>query len=217
MEIDAIINLGSHYSIFIPFLIGLIFIKNLGNPYILLFVLIIIGAINEMIRLYYFGDESEKFILNIYTLVETVLLALIYHKIIVSEGWKRGIRISLFLLLTFFLLNMLFGEGLYLLNEISMNLECTFMIILSAALFQQLIQSEENLSLFKRPAFWYNIGVFIYFSLNFFTFLMSNELYNQKTAKIFGFHLWHINNLSNLLFNLSFAYSFWLLGKPKHG
>ena len=92
-----------------------------------------------------------------------------------------------------------------------MALECFFFIVLSARLFYQLTVNLPSQSLLNHAQFWFNAGVFVYFSLNVFTFLASNDIY----ANIHGFRLWHIHNIANILFNFSFAMTLWLAGKKQ--
>ena len=215
MKIESVVNFITYFAAVIPAVVGLIVVKKLNKTYLLLFFLAVITVIQDIARWSFFEFHIDKLILNFYTIVETVFIALIFLRLISSNKWKYGIKVTLGLLCLFMLLNMPFIEGYYTLNSISMMLESVFLIVLSTKLFLQLSINVPSRSLLKHEMFWFNVGVFSYFSLNFFTFMLSENLFNKTDLDIYGFHLWDIHDVINLIFNLSFAIALWLSSKRK--
>lgn len=213
MNLNSTFSLLSSFSIYVPLLVGAFNIKKLKKPYHLLFLLIFIGVAIEIVNDIAKDIAINKLTLNIYTFAETILLTLIYLKFIDSSKWKRFVVIILLLLCSFFLINFLLIQGINMLNSYSMVLECGFMIVLSARLFYQIIINVPSESLIKSEIFWFNTAIFIYFSLNIFTFLFSNMLYGKLNSHFFGFRLWNIHGITNILLNFCFAITLWLAGK----
>ena len=215
MTINSILSFLSSNVIYLPIIVGLVYIRKLNSAYRLLFFLVVIGGIVENIYAKAASMSITSLTLNLYTIVETLLIALIYHKLSYSQLWKKLIIILTAIFCLYFFLNWFFFQGKNELNSISMGLECILMIILSAGMFHQLIINVPSNSFIQSEEFWFNFSVFMYFSLNIFIFLFSNSLFQENAPNFFGIRLWHIHSIANILFNSSFAVALWLAGKKQ--
>jgi hypothetical protein len=133
---------------------------------------------------------------------------MVYYELM-SAKWKKGVKVTTLALITFYTIDLLFIEGPFTMNSIALNLECTLFIILSVKLYHSLIIDVPSRSLLKMPEFWFNNAVFLYFSTTFFVFPFGKELFNNPDGHFYGFHLWDINDIVNIFFNVFFAISLW--------
>jgi hypothetical protein len=212
MKIHNIINVVTNFSFLFPLLVSFRNYNNYRLPYKYLFGFVIVELLVEVFKTYHsWGSISVWYVfdLNLYTFGETFFLAMVYHSLL-KEPWKKWIRISLATLLLFFLADLIWIEGPFALNSIALNLECTLLLIFSAKLYHTLIVDVPTKSLLKMPEFWFNNAIFLYFSMTFFVFPFGNELLNNPDGHFNGFHLWDINDIVNIFFNVFFAISLWL-------
>jgi len=215
MDFYVIYDRIIYFSTLIPAIVGLTVIHKLRSPYLLLFFFVLYAAIQESFRWSLSDYYINNLIVNFYGIIETTCLTVIYINLINSKKWKNGALIVLVLSILFFIINITFIQGLYYINSFSLMLECLFFIVLASRLYLQLIQDVPARSLLKHEQFLFNTGVFVYFSLNFFIFMLSDTIFGNLKETLGIFHLWDIHDTINLFFSISFALTFWLSAKSQ--
>jgi hypothetical protein len=63
-------------------------------------------------------------------------------------------------------------------------LECLYFLSIIVFFFYQKIQISTSTPIYNSPVFWISVAFLIYFSGNFFNFLLSNSMYNDQKFKV---------------------------------
>ncbi len=189
-------------------LLGLIKFRRYSRELKLLLSLVIISFLCDI------GSIFLKPVFNLnpnyagssYQLAEFIFLVSIYYQTLHYKG-KPAFFIALGLVfLLLFLTNLLFiqQEGI---NTYTKLYAAFVFILLSIGYFYQLMKDLPTLHLQRLPMFWINTAVLVYFSGNFFLFLMSDYLVTVLHEDLMIY--WSFHNLLNILKNLLFAVAVW--------
>ena len=215
MNFELIVHTITYFSSILPVVIGLLVFGKISKPYKILFFFCLYTSIQEVIRWIFFDGHFDKLVLNAYTFLETLFIGITYQCLLATTRWKNSLKYALLFLVLFFLFNLFFFQGPFVMNSISLMLESIFFILLATKMFFQLSFNMPSQSLLKHPVFWFNTAVFGYFSINFFNFMLSETLYTNTDLDFNGFHLWDVHDLINLFFNCGFAIALWLAGAKR--
>ena len=142
-------------------------------------------------------------VFHIGTLLEFLLLAEVYKKLLPYK--KAIIAIQLFFIAAC-IVNSLFFQSIYIFNSYTRSLEAILLMLLAINYFAKLFTELSSVRLIELPSFWYNTGIFLYFSGAFMLFIFSNYIVVgsfKNYSIIFGIHAALIL-LMYLLFTLGF-------------
>ncbi len=120
------------------------------------------------------------------------------------------VELSILLLIgvvLFFIVNIFFIQGPGVYNSFSNTLESFILIYLCLRYYHKLIDELPTQSIYKNPLFWIATAILIYYSSNFFLFVVNNYL----TVGIDGAHqvIWVFHNIINITKNFLFAVALW--------
>lgn len=168
-----LINIASFTGL-IPSLLAFFKVKNATKGYFFLAMLVWGGtAISLMAR--FIGSILHKpnlFLLHIYTIVDFILLSLIFRPVLPSY-------LSRFLLYSFPLfaaINSIFFENLKTENVLNRSLSALILMFYALSFFTKTLREMKILNLGKEPLFWISVGVLFYNAASFFIFLFSRYL-----------------------------------------
>ena len=203
----------SFFSIFLSFIIGLLRIKYFEKSDYLFFILIFIGIVTELassICSWYF-KQPNSFILNIYEIIETLMV--FYFYCILFNISKKKILISVFLFGIFCSVDFYINNGNRHYGN-HMIIESLMAITFSLLTFQFpfSLRKFHITNIYQSNIFWYNSALFIYFTSCFFLSLFMNYML-ENDMKLF-FYAWGIcHSIANIILNMLIAIGFW---KSKH-
>jgi hypothetical protein len=148
--------------------------------------------------------QNNMWIFHIYTLLEVVFAALIYHDIL--NDWKRKLVIALLIVfLVFSLLNIIFFERLEEFNTNQRFLGGITIIIYSLIYFVQIFK-EANIDRIERHAyFWLNSSYLIYFAGTLFLFILTKNILAVEAS-----NYWNLHSVLNILLNLGYTITLWM-------
>jgi hypothetical protein len=185
---------GSIFSPLIP--IALLFNKKYDGP---IRLLVIVSFTSDIVSAFLIRGNNHIF-LAWYGLVEMLILFSFYYKVLNTKKWIPYLTIAFstfYLVNSFYLVNDAF-------NSISRSAECLIMIFLILKLFHQFFKQEEDIFIEQSPLFWVNVGLLIYFSGAFFTFIFSEYILDPREVP-----LWRLHNSANFLKNILIAIGLW--------
>lgn len=143
---------------------------------------------------------------ELFSFFQVILFSIIYYNLFSLALYKK--LVILFLVIT---LSVLCYELIFLklsqsdLNIISRSL---LFIIFSLLLFRNLLLTPGNLIITKTPAFWLNVGMLFFFTINIlFWSIYSTELFNRyNLAKTFSYLLYFSNLIFYILIFMALNY-----------
>lgn len=144
-------------------------------------------------------EGNNYFMYKIYGFLETAVLLVFYYKVLDKKRlvWMLG---SIFLV--FYLVDVIYIEPDSF-HAFGRSVQSILLIFYSLMLFLQFFQKEEDIFLDRKPVFWVNVGLMVYFSGAFFSFMLSNYLLNSPQ------YIWAFHNFSNFLKNLLIGIGIW--------
>ncbi len=207
-SIHAILILGkcSSFSILIPLLLSLNYIRTFNLSLKVLFIYILLSILVEILTGYLsINNINNLFIYYYFSFLEFVLFVIIYFHIlnIYRKKMLMWCIISIFGLIC--LIDFLLLGGDNKMNELSRNVESVSLITLSIFYFNSLIKNSDGQNLLQQFSFWFNSSIIIYFSGSFFIFLFSNYMLDESPDTFFA--IYAIHSIFNIIFNILLAIS----------
>lgn len=212
-DIQDILWAISGYSVLIPLIVCVIVFKNVPRRFRAIAYFVFIATAGEIVAYLLIRTHIHSLpALHAYTLIEGIILLLVYSKLLTSKIKPTYFTITIILFTLFALFNAAFIQSIFEINSNVKTLE-SFLILGCAVLFYfVLLESDGDLYAFKKPLTWINNGIFLYFSMSLFFFIFGNYLLNNYSAE-FNNLIWRIHTLFLIIFHLILARGIWLLGK----
>lgn len=206
MEALMIIAHLSAGSILLPLYLAVSTMKYISKDLYPLVILLVISLVSDLILLILFNLSINNYVVvNLYLIIQF----LICYRLLYGDAYVID-RLSIFLLtgfIIFSIVNLFFIQGTSVYNSFS-NIAASFILIyLCLRYYHQLISQPPTLYIYKYPLFWISTAILIYYSSNFFLFVVNNYL----TIGIDGSHqvIWVFHNIINITKNLLFAVALW--------
>ena len=185
----AVLLIGiSAYCELIPALLAFSKIKNATRDYLLLATLVWVGTAIALLARFVgsFLHQPNLFLLHIYTIVDFILLSLIFRPVLPRY-------LSMLLLYGFPLFaasNSIFFEQLQTENVLNRSISAFILMFYALSFFTKTLREMKILNLEKEPLFWISIGVLFYNASSFFIFLFSRYLFPIQSLwfTYFGIH-----------------------------
>jgi|GEM_PF-1701375 len=205
---SALTYISSAFAFF-PFFQGILKRRKLVIELKLIWILILLSIFTDLLcgvfslKL----NVSNLILLNIYIVLETILLLVIYFIIIKSHIWKLIIPILIGFFI-FYMLCFLNFKNIKTLDSILLTSESLSVTTLSIIYFHNLLKYHEHKNILSFPFFWINTAVMFYFVGNLFLHLFSSYL--QEHALFAFYELWGLwHSLLNILFYSLISIGFW--------
>ena len=193
-------------TILIPILIGLFRYKSLSfNFKIIWLYLLATAVINTAAtiigRVYHANNMP---LVHFYTLIEGVLF-IWFYQYLSREGSRKWILILRITFALFCVLNALFFQSIHLYSSYTRYAESIICILFALKFFAELALSDNKP--LKLPAFYFNTGIFLYFSGSFILFIFSNFI-SQKLSASTMLIFWSGHSSLVLLMYILFSIGF---------
>jgi hypothetical protein len=192
--------------ILVPIFIGLLKIRILPATFkIIWFYLLITAVISTAAtiigRVFHINNMP---LLHLFTLIEGLML-IWFYRYLFNESKKKWFFILQIAFGTFCILNALFFQSIYLYSSYTRYAESIICILFALKYFAELAQSD--IKPLKLPAFYFNTGIFLYFSGSFILFIFSN-LISQKLSASTMLIFWTGHSTLVLLMYILFSIGF---------
>lgn len=211
-EVFENIRLISLLIIGVPFIMALFKFKKLNSVQRLLMYLISVIVLVEIISLFLWHKEINNLVMyHIYTVIEFIMISMIYTKVLTSLFPKYVFKILTFLFIIFAFLNVQFFQNIYTFNSNTITVSGIIIIIFSLSYFYALLQEIKYSALENNPMFWINSGFLIYFSTNLILFFINNSMFKASTEATYL--VWGLHAIINIVLTLFYTIALWVTPK----
>jgi hypothetical protein len=193
--------------IIIGFLTGIIK-KGLGRTQKLLVGALALALLVELVSLIlaHFAIRNY-FLFHIYTPIEYALFALLLS-IHLNSFEKRLVNLSILLILTFAIVNLIFFQNAYQLNTNVITTSSIALVVISVILFFRILSKMIYRRIEKSSFFWINIGILIYFSSSLVLFAFGDWL--AVVSLEYSISIWVIHVFFNVIQYICFNIALWM-------
>ncbi|MEP7237164.1 MAG: hypothetical protein ABI685_04855 [Ferruginibacter sp.] len=201
-------------SILLPIFIGIIKFRWLPVTARVLFWFLIITAIVNGIATIMgrYLHKNNNPLTHAFTVIELLLL-LAYYKYLFSPGKKnKSYAIVAVVFIVLCIVNALFFQSIFIYNSYTRSAEAIICMLLALNYFARLASGSTGNKFVKQPDFYFNTGIFLYFSGAFILFLFSNFIVVKLSLHDF-LAIWGIHAALVLLMYLFFSTAFLLCKK----
>lgn len=209
-ELQHLLGYLATYVGLIPSLLALIKFKNATKEFHLIAYLVWWGTAIGFLALFIasFLHRPNLFLLHIYTIVDFILLSLIFKQTLPAY-------LSLFLLFGFpffAAINSIFFEHLKTENVLNRTLSAFILMFYALSFFTKTLREMKIKNLEKEPLFWISIGVLFYNGASFSIFLFSHYLtpIHNLWYTYFGIHA-----IFTILLYLFYTIALWVHPKSQ--
>jgi len=176
--------------------------------YIFLYLLVSAAINGIAILVGKFLHRNNMPLVHILTAAE-VLIFLFYYKTLFGHAEKRKLYLVLGgLFILFCGLNALFFQSIYTYSSYTRSVEALICMLLALNYFARLASDTESSSrIIHKPDFYFNAGIFLYFSGAFMLFIFSNFIITSISRSNF-YTIWNIHGALVVLMYLLFSIGF---------
>jgi hypothetical protein len=201
------------WCIFLPIVIGLLKFKLLPkNARIIWYYLLVSAVVNFAAS--FIGRRlhlNNLPLIHVYTAIEGVMFCWFYKITLEAPKSNPLYRWLPVLFVLLCIINALFFQSIYSYSSYTRSLEAIFCILFALNYFARAITDNKGKELILLPAFYFNAGIFIYFSGAFMVFVFSNFIFNLSDSNYYI--IWVIHAGFVLCMYLFFATAFLLCKK----
>ena len=210
MDWISILGTISIWIILLPFIIGIILFKSLNKDSKLILLVVVCGAIPQVLRPFINNTSFLNIVYNLYTPLEFLIYWILFREKILHSKRRNLLNsiVVLFLIVSLYLV-IYYGIQARFLNEwvIISNI---FQIIFICICLLEFYYSEETTIELSQPFFWFLAGITFYASCTSVFFSLWFFIKNNDNQEFL------ILNLIHHVFNI-FLYIFFSIGLLKNG
>ena len=197
-----IINSISAFSVLLPISAAIYFYKRYNVTFKILSIFFFVSGIFDLalIVLTRVGFMNNAPLIHLFVCVNILFFGIVYYQTLLSSILKKTIIFAIPCLMVITVLNALFVEGIWAFPSISNTAQSILFIVFSLTYFYQLLNRSEYVYIEKQGLFWINAGVLIYFSSNFFLFMLYNRMLESQ-----DWNLWIIHSIANIIANIFYT------------
>ncbi|MBB6003329.1 hypothetical protein HNP25_001985 [Arcicella rosea] len=214
MTFPDILAYVSSLGVFFPLIIAIIRRENFTLELKLMFVYIIVSTLTEIIATFWarYLHSPNHFMLNIFSVVECLLLVLMYREVFINKLVKRITLITISVFTFFAIFNFTETSNFVKFNSLINSIACIIIIICVFIYFFQLLQTLTVQKLSVTPMFWISVACLLYFSGTLFLFLYGETVLFHKSP--FFKELWVIYFILSFIFRIFLAIGLWFSKTP---
>lgn len=198
--------------ILVPIILGAYKFKVLPFTFkIIWFYLLIAAVVNTaatiMGRVFHINNAP---ITHVYTAVETIMLILFYRNLLEIRSSKKAYLVLCIGFVLTCILNALFFQSIYTYCSYTRSLESIICMLFALNYFAKIASSDKGV--IKNAGFYFNTGIFLYFSGAFMLFIFSNFIITNSSLSNF-LVIWSIHAVLVLIMYIFFSTGFILCKK----
>jgi len=193
----------SWYSIWLPFIAGVVRFRWLSHGQRWIFALVSLGLLTELGSGYLAEMYGNNMALShIYVALEGLLISEIFFRSypsLISRKWLRSLQVGY---VVFVIINGLFIQEMLAYNSYSRLMEALLMPPLAITFLAQVLRRLDVPRLERHPLFWVSIGILCYFSGNLLLFVYAE--YVQGAGHEIFLAIWAIHGALMMLLYFSY-------------
>lgn len=194
------------YSLLLPILIALLHFRQLNKAAKVIFTYLICSGLVSLLSTYIvrYLHVNNLPLFHIYTLIEFILLTEFYKQLLPFRKTITIVQICFFFACV---INSVFVQSIYQFNSYTLTLEALVVMLFAVNYFAKLFADINDKKLLEQSSFWFNIGLFLYFSGSYMLYNFSNYVLIQSKHSFIV--VWNIRAAFLLLMYLLFTIGFW--------
>lgn len=200
-------------SVLIPIGVYLIYPSHEKISFLMSILIMVSFAADLANELYIRSGHMGYVIMNIYFVVQFILLCLVYQNILQA---KTKIIAAICLFMLFWLTNTLFIQGINEYQSYSRLLGGVILVIMSVICYYRMFRNPITDKKMNLLILWVNMGVLFYFFFNLYLFGMSNYIL-KNMLKEDAMIVWGFHNVNNIVKNILFAIGLFEAGRKLSG
>ena len=157
----------------LPLVFCVIFFKKINTKGLKVFfiytILLSFFSITGLALLFFNSKSAYILIVRLYTIVEYILLSILLYNFFENKTAKRVVIFSIFPFVIFTIINLLINEYKY--SSYPLLIEFFCFIIFIIYFFYEKMNSSLDRPIYQNISFWICVGLFFYFTGNFFFLL----------------------------------------------
>ena len=142
-------------------------------------------------------DRGNLYMYHINCLLSVYALSLFYIRLFNTSATKRTISVVAIIFTCFFLYNIYIWEPIAVFNSNSFGMASFILCAYALFYYLKLLKSSAEDNILTSANFWFNTGIFSYYTINFFIFLTYNKLTQEKLPML-GI-IWQLHNVIFLI------------------
>lgn len=196
-EIESLIIKYSWVVIFIPLFTGILHFKKMKKGVRYFFFFVVFGTFTEIIThiaIYYIDKINNSMPIGHFYIAGSILLVSLFYYYYLKGFVKKNILSGLIILFELFaIINIIFFQNIFSFPSLSGAVGALLLITFSILLFARIMAEGKIKRLIDEPIIWLNSAVLIYYTSNFFFYILyninlSNSLeFSKLTIFIFRF------------------------------
>lgn len=202
-------------AITLPLFFAFLYIRltNKAERKILLYL--IVSAITNLAAAIISGlfHENNLPLLHFFTAVEFVILSNFYKHILGEQTNEKKYLMLQLVFVAFCIFNAIAFQPLKTYNSYAKSLESIVIMLFSVKYFAKQFAETYGSNIVHKPSFWFNTGIFLYFSWSLMFFVFSNLIVLVSTKN--GNFLLYMHATFVLIMYLLFATGFFKIQKHK--
>jgi hypothetical protein len=201
-------------SVLLPIIIGLIKFKSLSAAARIIFWYVLISAVfsGASVIIGRYWHQNNMPLVHLYTIVEIILFTW-YYRTLYGTAEKSKWYIILPLVFTFLcIINAIFYQSIYTYSSYTRSVEAMICILFALNYFAKLAAGTTEGRTGQQPDFYFNAGIFLFFSGAFILFVFSNFIITNTTKHNYLI-IWNIHAGFILLMYIFFSTGFVLCKK----
>jgi hypothetical protein len=195
-------------SILLPLFFGFYNFRNIEPPAKkILWYLLVAGMVNLFVSVSAKVMHVNNLpLLHIFTAMEFYLLVLFYQQLFFAGQVPLMFRLIPFFFLITCIINAVFFQSIYTYNSYARSLEALGIMLLGVNYYAKIAANAGAGAVTASPYFWFNSGIFLYFSGAFMLFIFSNFIVTVSRQSFSV--IWNIHAAFVLLMYLLFTIGF---------
>lgn len=206
-SVGIFLSQASYISSFVPVVIGAVLFPSLTKDLKAYFFYFLFAALYDLwISQLALHNIPNTVHLNIYTIIDSVILLFLLHQYATELKMKRVLVVSGLLYAGFW---MMMNFSLYALSVFSTedkSVKCILFILLTSWILFR-ISTETRQPVLRNYKFWLLTGLIMYFSSAFILFVTATWMIEEENSPLMRY-TWDIHALITILTNLILGYSF---------
>lgn len=171
------------YSILLPVLIGAVKYRVLPRSAVIIWYYLLLSGVVSLLA-YIIGRVmhlNNLWLIHLYTALEVIFFCWFYKNILQAAKKARFYWILPVVFVLLCIINALFFQSIHTYSSYTRSVEAIICIIFALNYFARLATMDTGKKVFTMPEFYFNSGIFLYFSVAFMLFVFSNFIINSSS------------------------------------
>jgi len=195
-------------SVLLPIIFAFTNYKKLDKSgIIILYYLLLSGVISILAEVAERMFHNNLPLLHFYTLAELLILVEFYKRLEVvksNTAFLTGVQVFF---TVFCIANVIFWQHIKTYPSYSLSLDALILMLLSVIFYAKILNAILDTKTTNIPSFWFNSGIFLYFSGSFFLFIFSNFINLNLSGTAWNI-IWNLHALFVFIMYILFTVGF---------